>query len=117
MRIDRITRDIIYTSLDSDRITMSDGIGEMVGKFHEFLYENVYRNPKAKGEESKVHGILSGIFEYYEKRPDLLPSEYRKSAEREGIRRGVCDYVSGMTDKYAMYQFGQIFLPNAWQVR
>ncbi len=117
VRIDRITQDIVFTSLESDRISMSPVISKAVGQFHDFLYENVYRNPKAKGEESKVYGILSGIFEYYEKRPELLPEEYLKSAGREGIRRGVCDYVSGMTDKYAMYQFGQIFLPNAWQVR
>ena len=116
-RIDTVTRDIVFASENADRIAMSPEIAAVVERFHEFLYENVYRNQKAKGEESKVLGILSGIFSYYLERPELLPEECRKVMEKDGVRRGVCDYVSGMTDKYAMYQYGRIFLPNAWQVR
>jgi len=86
-------------------------------EFHEFMFGNVYKNPVAKGEEAKVSGILLGIYGHYIKNPSLLPGEYKAIAERDGLDRAVCDYVSGMTDKYAMYQYSSIFIPTAWQVR
>ena len=85
--------------------------------FHEFLYERVYRNPVAKGEESKVENILRGIWEHYCRYPDKLPDDYRAIMERDGLERAVTDYVSGMTDDYAIYQYGQIFIPMAWSVK
>jgi dGTPase len=81
------------------------------------MYESVYRNPKAKSEESKVYEILHGIMQYYVDHPDKLPDDYKLIAREDGLRRAVCDYVTGMTDKYAMYQFSEIFIPAAWQVR
>ena len=81
------------------------------------MYEMVYKNPKAKSEESKVQEILSGIFEYYAKNTEKLPEEYIAIAEQDGISRAVCDYVSGMTDTYAVYIFSSIFIPGAWTVR
>ncbi len=116
-RIDTITRDIIENSRCQNEIRMSPGIYFVVDSFHSFMFENVYKNPKAKSEESKVYGILSKIFEYYVKNPDKLPQEYRNIAEFDGVERAVCDYVSGMTDTYAAYIFGEIFIPGAWAVR
>ena len=85
--------------------------------FHKFMYENVYRNPVAKGEESKVENILRGIWDWYCADPDRLPPEYRALAERDGLERAVTDYVSGMTDDYAIDRYGQIFIPAAWSVK
>ena len=81
------------------------------------MYESVYHNPVAKGEESKVENILRGIWEYYIRRPDELPEDYRGLAERDGLERAVTDYVSGMTDDYAIEQYGNIFIPAAWSVK
>ena len=113
-RIDTITRDIIEYSMGQNEISMSPGVYFVVDSFHSFMYENVYKNPTAKSEESKVYGILSGIFEYYVKNPEKLPEEYKGIAEKDGILRAVCDYVSGMTDTYAVYIFSEIFIPGAW---
>ena len=85
--------------------------------FHQFMYDKVYHNPVAKGEESKVENILRGIWEYYVSRPDALPEDFRTIAERDGLERAVTDYVSGMTDDYAIEQFGDIFIPAAWSVK
>jgi dGTPase len=117
VRINTITQDIIAESYGKNEITMSPGMNFVVASFHDFMYQSVYKNPKAKSEETKVLDILRGIFDYYVAHPDKLPDEYQTIAEEDGIRRAVCDYVSGMTDKYAIYQYGNIFIPAAWQVR
>jgi dGTPase len=115
-RINAIIRDIIENSADGE-IRMSGSMAEAVRAFHDFLFERVYRNPKAKGEEAKVLRILGGIWEHYFKDPARLPADYRRIADEEGAERAVCDYISGMTDDYAVYQFSGIFIPAAWRVK
>ena len=115
-RINAIIRDLIENSADGD-VKMSAEMSEAVNTFHDFLYEKVYRNPVAKGEESKVSNILGSIWEHYVNNPQKLPEDYKRIADQEGIERAVCDYVSGMTDDYAIFQFGDIYIPKAWQVK
>ena len=115
-RIDAIIRDVIETSAESE-IRMSEGMAKSVEVFHDFLYEKVYRNPKAKGEEAKVSNILGAIWEFYIKNPAKLPTDYRLIADSEGVDRAVCDYISGMTDDYAVYTFSNIYIPAAWHVK
>ena len=115
-RINAIILDVIENSAEGD-IKMSPVMGEAVRIFREFMFESVYKNPKAKSEESKVLDILRGIWEYYVNHPEKLPQDYKNIADEEGLSRAVCDYVSGMTDKYAVYTYGEIFIPAAWQVR
>jgi dGTPase len=116
-RIDTIIKDIIDASEKSETIGMSPGISFVFDSFHSFMFQNVYTNMRAKSEEKKVYGILNGLFEYYERNPDKLPGDYRHLTEKDGLRRAVADYVSGMTDKYAMSQYGELFIPEAWQVK
>lgn len=115
-RIDSIMRDLIENS-GSGVIRMSDFMQEAVDFFHSFMYSDVYTNPIAKGEESKVQGIIAGIFEEYMKQPEKLPRELQKIAEREGRERAVCDFISGMTDGYAIEKYGELFIPAAWTVK
>ena len=116
-RIDTIIKDIISTSGDGETIRMSPGVDFVFNGFHSFMYGSVYTNMRAKSEEKKVYGIIKGIFDYYLKNADLLPEDFKCIAEEDGLRRAVTDYVSGMTDKYAIYQFSEIYMPEAWQVR
>jgi len=115
-RINSMISDIIENSTGGT-IAMSGYMSEASEAFHRFMYDAVYKNPVAKGEESKVENILRGIWDHYIAHPELLPEEYRAIAGAEGLPRAVCDYVSGMTDKYAMYQYGEIYIPASWQVR
>lgn len=115
-RINSIIEDIIQNSVGG-KILMSPKMREAVDVFHTFMFDAVYKNPRAKGEEGKVGGIITGIWEYYVNHPEKLPDEYKTFANEDGLERAVCDYVSGMTDKYAMYQYAEIFLPAAWHVR
>ena len=115
-RINSIMLDLIENS-GGGVIKMSDYMQEAVDFFHGFMYSDVYTNPIAKGEESKVDGIIAGIFEYYVKHPEKMPPELQTIAEREGRQRAACDYVSGMTDGYAMEKYSEIFIPMSWTVK
>lgn len=117
VRINTLVRDVISESMDKDDVVYSDTIGSVAAEFRSFMFETVYRNPVAKREETKVYGIISGIFNYYLKNPEKLPEDYLALIETDGLERVVCDYVSGMTDKYAIYKYGELFIPEAWQVR
>jgi dGTPase len=114
-RIDTIIQDIIRSSAGG-RITMSPGVSFVFEGFYSFMYASVYTNMRAKSEEKKVYGIIAGIFEYTRK-TRACRRIYARIAGTDGLRRAVADYVSGMTDKYAVYQYSGIFMPEAWQVR
>ena len=115
-RINSIITDLIENS-GNGVIKMSGYMQEAVDFFHEFMYSDVYTNPIAKGEESKVDGILAGIYDYYRKHPEKLPDELQTIAEREGADRAACDFVSGMTDGYAMEKYSELFIPMSWTVK
>ena len=114
-RINSILTDLIENSQDGS-LKMSADMQQAVEVFHKFMFDNVYLNSKAKAEESKVSNIISNIWEYYVNHPEILPSEYKAIADKEGLQRAVCDYVSGMTDKYAVSKFTELFIPAAWMV-
>lgn len=116
-RINSIVNDVIETSAELDVILMSPNITDAVQVFTDFMYSEVYKNPVAKGEESKVGNILLSIWEYYVNHPERLPEDYRAIADEEGIDRAATDYVSGMTDKYVMDVYSELFIPKSWQVR
>ncbi len=115
-RLNAMLSDLILCS-ENGEIRMSEPMAEVFDEFHNFMFDAVYRNPSAKSEESKVKGILEGIFRYYIAHPDMLPGEYAEIAHADGLQRAVCDYVAGMTDGYAMETYGKLFIPAAWSVK
>ena len=82
-----------------------------------FMFERVYRNPVAKGEESKAQDMLQMLFEHYITHPEKLPEDFHPQMSFEGMERTVCDYIAGMTDNYAVDKYTQIFIPMGWHVR
>lgn len=115
-RINTMVTDAIVSSA-AGSIGLSPAMHEAYTAFEKFMYDAVYRNPAAKGEESKVKGILAPIMEYYTHHPDKLPPEYQAIADAEGVQTAVTDYVSGMTDSFAIYTFEELFIPASWSVR
>ena len=115
-RINAMVTDAIRSS-GQGAITLSPAMSEAYTAFEQFMYDAVYRNPTAKGEESKVKGILAPIMEYFVRHPDKLPPEYQAIAGQEGAQTAVTDYVSGMTDSFAIYTFENLFIPASWSVR
>jgi len=116
-RINSLILDVIRESDRCGVITLSPHAAFVFGAFRDFMYKNVYMNMKAKSEERKVFGILQGIFDHYINAPDELPEDYQRIATQDGLRRAVCDFVSGMTDKYAVHTYEKLYIPEAWQVR
>jgi dGTPase len=112
-RIDTMVKDVIFNSTGPD-ISMSPGVAAAMDELREFLFENVYRNPVVKGEETNVREMLRRLYFYYLKSPDKLPEEYRLICEEDGVGRAVCDYIAGMTDSYAVGLFEDLFVPKGW---
>ena len=81
---------------------------------HDFLFEAVYLNPKAKSEESKVKGLIEKLYGYYISNPDKLTDEYRIIYEKEGKERAAVDYIAGMTDHFAVLTYTDICIPKSW---
>ena len=115
-RINAFISDLIANS-GGGKLKMSDEMQETFNIFHAFMFSDVYTNPVAKSEENKVKGILGGLYTYYTSHPDALPDDFRSVIEHDGIERAACDYISGMTDGYAMEKYGEIFIPFAWTVK
>ena len=116
-RIDTLTMDIIENSQEGDEIRQSEPIAKAMAELKEFMFQSVYFNPLAKGEEGKAEDMICLLFDYYIKHTDELPSEYQDILVREGEERAVVDYVAGMTDTYAVEQFSNLFIPKGWVVK
>ena len=82
-----------------------------------FMFERVYRNPIAKGEESKARGMIQRLYAYYMQNPEMLPEDFLPQLSFDGMERTVCDYIAGMTDKYAVDKYTELFIPAGWTVR
>ena len=114
-RINTIVCDIVAASAELGDIAISSELSLAFDGFYAFMFDAVYRNPVAKAEESKVFGVLEAIFDYFAANADKLPEEYRVIAEKDGLHRAVADYVSGMTDSYAVAVYERLFVPSAWR--
>ena len=116
-RINTLVTDMIWYTKESGELGMTPEIEKAMQALRSFMFERVYRNPVAKGEESKARRILQQLYEHYIKHPEKLPADFQPQISFEGMPRIVCDYIAGMTDKYAMYKYSELFIPTAWQVR
>ncbi|CUX49730.1 deoxyguanosinetriphosphate triphosphohydrolase [Clostridium sp. C105KSO13] len=116
-RLDTMVHDVITHSMDRPVITMSDKVQTAMTGLREFMFENVYMNPKAKGEEDKAVHLIEQLYDYYIRHPELLPRQYLRSMETTGtsMEQTICDYIAGMTDNYAVKKYEEFFVPEAWK--
>lgn len=99
----------------SETIGMVPEIQAMHDKLHAFLFERVYYNPIAKQEENKAKLLLETLYTYFISHASLMPPEYLAIAEKEDVHRAVCDYISGMSDGYAVDLYQELFIPKSWK--
>ena len=116
-RINTLVCDTINTSREAGTVMLSPAVEKALKNLRGFMFENVYRNPRAKGEESKAKDMLQRLFEYYIDHPEALPDDFQPQLSFDGMERTVCDYIAGMTDNYAVDKFTEIFIPTCWNVR
>ena len=117
-RLNIMIHDIINNSMDRPSIFMSPDVERAMRGLREWMFEHVYRNPAAKGEEGRAQQLIVTLYEYYLKHVDELPEEYLAMMELRGEKRErvVCDYIAGMSDGYAIDRFEELFVPKGWNV-
>lgn len=117
LRINTMIIDIIQNSKDKDKIQMSKEIEESTNGLREFMFEKVYLNSNAKSEEDKSEFVIGQLYKYYLDNFNKLPKEYSKSyiGVDSSKEDKICDYISGMTDRYAINMFNNIFVPRPWE--
>ncbi len=116
-RLNTLIHDVITASEDQNAIHMSDDVQAAMNDLREFMFDHVYTNPIAKGEETKAKELLERLFEYYMYHvEELSQTQINMLEEGEARDRVVCDYIAGMTDQFAVAKFDEIFVPKQWQV-
>jgi dGTPase len=116
-RVNTLVCDAILTSREAGAVCLSPEVDMALKDLRAFMFERVYRNPVAKGQESKAKDMLQKLFEFYYENPDQLPEDFQPQMSFDGLERTVADYIAGMTDNYAVDKYTEIFIPTGWHVR
>jgi dGTPase len=113
-RIGRMVTDVVHQTLDGGmtEIRMSEPMLDATVGLRSFLFESVYENEVATAEFKKAGGILGGLWERVKEHPE--PYLDRRTVEKEGIDVAAKDFVAGMTDRYAVNLYEQLFIPKPW---
>lgn len=116
-RIDNMVTDVIANSTDRDEIFQSESFRDELNKLRSFMFSHVYKSSRVKREEdlAKVEVVIRSLYEYFLKNPDKLPEDLRLIAEKDGINEAVKDYVAGMTDRFALNIYTDLFVPKSWK--
>jgi len=114
-RINAMVTDVVERTLEGGltEIRMSDGMLSATLELRDYLFEAVYENPEATAEFQKATGILGGLWEKLQERPQLLDAT---TLETEGLDAATRDFLAGMTDRYAVSLFEKWFVPRSWSV-
>ncbi|MCU0640646.1 MAG: deoxyguanosinetriphosphate triphosphohydrolase [Candidatus Margulisbacteria bacterium] len=108
--LDRIIRSIVKSSQGKNEIVMEPAVQRAMDGLYEFMYKNVYTNPIAKSEEAKVPELLHQLFRYYHYDPS-----FQKGLKEEEQLPHTIDFIAGMTDRYAITKFQELFVPDEWR--
>ena len=117
-RINTMVTAVVEASMDSAAIRMTPHVQAATDALRAFLFENVYLNPRAKTEEVKAKDVVCTLFDYYVAHPDKLPERNRRrigTEEDETVERAVADFISGMTDRYAIEVYEEKYVPRVWR--
>lgn len=114
-RIHTALADIYQNSYGKNQVRMSEEIEKASWELRSFMFARVYKLTNVSMQE-KAERMLTQMFEYFSKYPEKLPTPYKKLLEEYGKERAVCDYISGMTDRYAISIFEDIFLPPTFSL-
>lgn len=114
-RLNTFIHDLVSNSRGRDRIAMSEPVQKAMQELRSFMFERVYENPEAKGEDGKAEVLIEMLYDYYLRHPELLPRDMLSLLDRgESKERIVCDYVASMTDHFAIAKYEEIYIPRSW---
>ena len=117
-RLNRIIHDIVRSSEGKNEICMSQEVENAMRGLRDYMFDSVYTNPVAKGQEKKAENMIQHLYEYYNENTERLPMDYQYLIAQRGEskERVVCDYIAGMTDRYAIAKFQELNIPKFWSV-
>lgn len=110
-RISTLVESIITNS--GDDIKMGERELAAYKELREFMFESVYKSDAVKDEEDKASELVKRLYEYFLRYTDKLPTEYRIIAQEQGADRAICDYISGMSDRFAISLYEDLFIPRS----
>ena len=111
-RITTLVRSLVDNG--AKRIQMSPEIKRAHDELRAFMFERVYRAEPTVAEKDKAFYVIEFLYKYFTDRPEKLPELYRTIAQRDGMHTAVGDFISGMTDDYAVSVFKEICIPKGW---
>lgn len=114
-RIHTAIADIYENSYNQPFVRMSDEVMAATNELRNFMFDRVY-GWSNKVIQERAERMLTQMFEYFMKNVDKLPKQYLQLLEKDGKERVVCDYLSGMTDRYAVTVFESIFIPSTFAI-
>lgn len=115
-RIDTMVADMVRYGENEHEIGMYDEVHGAMMELRAYLFHAVY-DGQSQQEEHKVHGLLSALYDYFCANIDELPELYKKHMEPGQEGRAVCDYISGMTDRFAVAEYTELFIPRSWNIK
>jgi dGTPase len=111
-RIDTLVTDLVRQSEAKSEIRLSQPVFDALHELREFLFQRVYLRPEATDEQRKAIELVRSLFSYYLEHPEAVPAEYRTTSD--DLPTQVADYIAGMTDRFALRTYEQLFLPQGW---
>jgi dGTPase len=111
-RIDALVSDLVGQSEQAEQIRLSQPSYDALHELRDFLFQRVYLRPEAADEQRKAIELVRTLFSYYLEHPEAVPAEYR--ATPDDLPTQVADYIAGMTDRFALRTYEQLFLPQGW---
>ena len=116
-RINNMVSDLINNSDGKEKISQSPEYRDELLLLRSFMFAYVYKSSRVKREEdlNKVEVVISSLYDYFLKNPDRLPGDMKRIAEEDGVREAVKDHIAGMTDRYALAVYTDLFVPRSWK--
>ena len=114
VRINSMVSSIIRASTDKPTVAMEPEIQDATDRLRAFMFDAVYTNSVAKAQDGRAKELLAQLFYHFVKYPEEMPEFYQSNIESDGVERCVCDFISGMTDRYAIETYKELFIPRVW---
>lgn len=117
-RVNSMVSDIIYSTLrrGGEKISISEKMHEAMRNLRDFLYDNVYEAERFQTDFQKTSKVISELYQYFLKDKERFIQEAGPHSTEEGWERAVCDFIAGMTDRYALMLYEEMLLPRSWAI-
>ncbi len=119
-RINTMVTDIIDSSQKDGggRLRLSPAVLEAMAILRDFLYERVYDSDIVHGDFVKAERLLADLYHYFTSHPEIFRRDFHHAyREDDSLEQNVCDFIAGMTDRYAFAIYEDIFLPRPWMIK